>query len=129
MGPSTEHIWEKTVGTGRCRVSLLLINTGQGINALLTGGELPHIGGVVMAVPRPSLDKDKSQTSADYYVLPVPGHKDVEAAKVAAEVLVKKYKKTVAVTCGIHSDRIDPREIRQIMDYCKELAEQAPLAF
>lgn len=115
-----ETEWEIEKGAGKCRVSLKVINTGRGIQALLTGGDSPHIGGVVMAVPRQSLDKNKKELSADYYIMPVPGHKDVEVARLAAESLFKEYQTVVTVSAGIHSDDLSSEEIKQIIEHCRE---------
>ena len=46
---------EFTEGSGRTRVRLQLTAAGEDWQVLLTGGERPHIGAVVLAVPRPSL--------------------------------------------------------------------------
>jgi len=44
-------IWQGQEGEGRCLLTLILTDTGNGIHGLLTGGEKPHIGGVVLALP------------------------------------------------------------------------------
>lgn len=44
--------WIYNYGSGRVNLKLQLYDTGNGLQGLLTGGETPHIGGVVLAVPR-----------------------------------------------------------------------------
>ncbi|SDH16168.1 hypothetical protein [Desulfosporosinus hippei] len=122
---SSIHIpsWQGQEGDGRCQISLTLHNTGDGINGLLIGGERPHIGGVVMALPRPSLRGEG--WSADIYITPVPGHKDVEVAKKVAGVLAKELQNIVVITAGIHSDDLSSDELSKIIDHCDTLTEVA----
>lgn len=122
---SSIHIpsWQGREGEGRCQISLTLHNTGDGINGLLIGGERPHIGGVVMALPRPSLRGEG--WSADIYITPVPGHKDIEVAKKVAAVLAQELHNIVVITAGIHSDDLSPDELSKIISHCDTLTEVA----
>ena len=68
--------------TGFPRTCLLYtsaLDTGNGICLCLTGGEAPHVGGVVLAAPRPSLTGQGN--SCDLWTATVPGHKDVYLAQ------------------------------------------------
>jgi hypothetical protein len=47
--------YELSKGTGRHKVLLRLWDTSAGWVGSLTGGEAPHVGGVVLAVPRASM--------------------------------------------------------------------------
>lgn len=125
MIKNSSHFWEKHIGIGRCKVSIIIYNTGEGIQVVLTGGELPHIGGIVLAVPRKSLDIKKTAVSSDFYILPLPGHKDVEAARVVAKILVEKLGVPVVVTAGIHSENMTPSEIELVIKHCEKLAVDA----
>ncbi|MHB1651944.1 MAG: prenylated flavin chaperone LpdD [Desulfitobacteriaceae bacterium] len=110
-------------GEGRCRVSLLLIDTGAGIQGLLLGGEKPHIGGCVLGVPRPSLTGEG--WGVDLYITPVPNHKDVNVASRLAKDLARVTKQPVVVTAGIHSDSLTAKELKDIMAGCSSLSRQA----
>ena len=66
-------------GQGRTQVRLEALDTGNGICLCLTGGEAPHVGGVVLAAPRPSLTGQGN--SCDLWTATVPGHKDVYLAQ------------------------------------------------
>ncbi|AET68789.1 hypothetical protein Desor_3287 [Desulfosporosinus orientis DSM 765] len=113
--------WQGQEGQGRCQISLTLQNTGSGINGLLIGGEKPHIGGVVLALPRLSL---KGQGwSSDLFITPVPGHKDVDVARIVADSLARELNCPVVVTAGIHSDKLSQEELRLIIRHCESLAE------
>lgn len=117
------NVWEGHVGTGRCQVSLVLMDTGAGLNGLLTGGEKPHIGGVVLAVPRPSLSD--AGTSADLFITPVPNHKDVEVATTVADQLARVCGYPVSLSAGIHSENLTLDELNLIRANCNQLAMKA----
>ena len=107
-------------GEGRTGIRLSAEDTGNGLSVLLTGGEKPHVGGVVLAVPRKSLTG--AGDSADMYILPVPGHKDTEAAVPVAKRLSVSTGKPVAVTAGIHTEGASKNEIAMILDNCDSAA-------
>ncbi len=111
-----------TCGEGRCRVELSATVTGQGISALLTGGELPHVGGVVMCVPRPSLTGEG--TGCDTYILPAPGHKDTVAAQPVAEMICRRIGQVTVVVSGIHIEAALPHELACLMQNCEEVGRQ-----
>jgi len=110
-------------GEGRCQVEMTVTLTTAGISVLLTGGELSHVGGVVLCLPRPSLEG--RGRSADSWIVPVPGHKDVLAGEVVGTYLAKELDEPVAVTAGIHSDQASAAEIQEILLNCRHLAIQA----
>ncbi|HEY8909331.1 MAG TPA: hypothetical protein VIM51_03490 [Desulfosporosinus sp.] len=116
-------VWQGQEGEGRCRISLILMDTGHGINGLLTGGGKPHVGGVVMALPRQSLSG--TGWSSDVYIMPVPGHKDVEVAQTVADSLSRGLRCPVVVTAGIHSDNLCSEELSQIIRHCDTLTQTA----
>lgn len=120
---SHPHLWQGVEGAGRCQISLTLLDTGQGINGLLVGGEQPHIGGVVLALPRPSLSGEG--WSEDVFITPVPGHKDVEVARSVAGLLARELQCPVVVTAGIHSDQLSTEELKLIVHDCDRLAHAA----
>lgn len=117
------YILQCQEGEGRCQIVLTLMDTGSGIQGLLTGGEKPHIGGVVLALPRPSLRGEG--WSADMYCTPVPGHKDVDVAKAMAEVLARELQCPVALSAGIHSAQLRSDELEQILIHCNTLTQKA----
>jgi len=108
------------VGTGRGKVTLNVAFTEEGISVLLTGGEKPHVGGVVVAMPRQSLTG--TGVSSDFWVVPVPGHKDVVAAQNVAGLISNSTGQVVAVTAGIHIDGAKKEELAAIQENCQEAA-------
>ena len=97
-----------------------LYPVGEDIAAVLSGGDRPHIGCAVLAVPRPSLTGDGS-ASCTSSVLNLTGHKDEQLCRFAAETLCRRYQVPVTCTGGFHKDRITPEEIREITDTLREL--------
>lgn len=116
-------VWQGQAGEGRYQITLTLTDTGHGIHGLLTGGEKPHVGGVVLAIPRPSLSGEG--WSADVYITPVPGHKDVDVARTVAEMLARELRLPVSITAGIHSDHLCLEELNQLICHCKTLTLSA----
>lgn len=57
---------------------------GEDYQILLQGGERPHIGCTVLAVPRPSLT-GSGACSSTASVLNLPGHKDEALCRLLAE--------------------------------------------
>lgn len=90
---------------------------------LLEGGESPHIGCAVMAVPRPSLTGDGSVGSTAS-VLNLTGHKDEEVCRYLAEQISKKKGAVTVCTGGIHIDHITSEQIKEIMDAAVKIAEE-----
>lgn len=120
-------VWQGQEGEGRCQITLTLTNTGHGLHGLLTGGEKPHVGGVVLALPRPSLRGEG--WSSDIYITPVPGHKDVDVARTVAERLARELQVPVAITAGIHSDNLCPEELSQLISHLDRLISKALAIF
>ncbi|WP_325390415.1 hypothetical protein [Desulfitobacterium sp.] len=115
--------WTFQSGTGRFYLALELWDTGNGLQGLLTGGEKPHIGGVVLAVPRPSLSGEG--WSADLYLTPVPNHKDIDFASPLADSLARLSHFPVVMTAGVHSDSFTPEEIKHLKTDFTMLMQQA----
>lgn len=110
-------------GSGRTAVCLRLLRVGKDCQVILTGGEQPHIGAVVLAVPRPSLRG--GERSCDCWVTPVSAHKDHLVAQSAAEKLCPALNGVVSVSAGIHSDRASEEELQTICRNCASTVEMA----
>ena len=100
--------------TGRTKILTICMNSNGSLNIAIYGGESPHIGAVVMAIPRASLSGNGT-ISSDCFILPVPGHKDyLIADKVAREVASRTNSITI-VSAGIHNNNITLEEISAIL--------------
>lgn len=83
---------------------------GDDLVILLSGGEKPHIGCVVQAVPRPSLNNDGA-ISVTSSVLNLTGHKDEFLCRKLAEKRCRETAKVVVCTGGVHMDHITKEQI------------------
>jgi hypothetical protein len=96
---------------------------GRDLIISIFGGDLPHIGAVGIAHPRPSLKKPNeiSSTASVYCVL---GHKEDIIAKEASERIAAALNRNVVVTVGIHWDHISDPDIQVISGRAKALIEK-----
>lgn len=102
-----------THGAGKHLVWFEQTRIGDDILILVGGGELPHIGGVVMKVP-----------GEEIRVLTIGIHKDHHVLIPIAEAAARKYDTTVVVTGGVHIDDATKEDIALIMKNCKALHEK-----
>ena len=94
---------------------------GDDYHILVSGGECPHIGCAVLAIPRPSLD-GSCKMSSTASVLNVTGHKDEEVCRYLAEKVSAGKKTTVVCTGGIHMDGITKEQIAEIVEAMRIIA-------
>jgi hypothetical protein len=111
-------MYEIRAGSGKHQVLLRLWDSGGGWTGSLTGGEAPHVGGVVLAVPRPSLAG--RGRSCDLWNIPVPGHLDNEVAVPLAKRLCVESGLPVSLTSGIHVDSATDGDIALLAVNCEE---------
>ena len=86
---------------------------GEDWHLLLYGGERPHLGCCVLAVPRPSLTGDGS-VSATASVLNVTGHKDEALCRLVAQEVAARTGAVAVCTGGVHLDGITEGQIGQL---------------
>lgn len=103
-------------GSGRLNVCLRGEQIGDDWLILLTGGERPHLGASAIAWNR--------EGNVETRVLTVPGHREDELARVCAQTCCRVLGNTVQVSCGIHIDHADKREIRQLVQMAQQLTER-----
>lgn len=125
----TGHAITVCAGEGRYRLWAAAVAThGEGINITIGGGEIPHIGAVAVAVPRPSL-KDPSQVSTTTSVYVLMGHKDEALAKPIAERIARAMQQPVVVAAGVHlgkegSYTASAEEIEKVLQASTILVEE-----
>ena len=93
---------------------------GKDYHVLLTGGDIPHIGCTVLALPRPSLTGDGS-VSSTASVLNVTGHKDEALCRQLAERLAAAGNTTVVCSGGFHVDGITGQQIKEVQQAVDEI--------
>ncbi len=95
---------------------------GRDLLLAVHGGDAPHLGSVVTAVPRPSLTGSGIGVTSS--VLNLPGHKDEAVARLFAERAAAELGCTALCACGIHIDGLDAEGIRAVMTAAGELLER-----
>ena len=91
-----------------CRI----VPMGEDVSICLFGGQRPHIGCTVLAIPRPSLTG--SGCSATVSMLNRTGHKDDIVAAHVAKAVASRRNCAVSCSCGIHIDNASPRLLKAI---------------
>lgn len=113
--------WKKTLSTGE--LSVTLEQVGEDILLRVRGGEKPHIGCVVMSIPRPSLTGDGS-VSCTSSVLSVIGHKDEAICRMLAEKAAVCFGTTAVCAGGVHVDYITKEQMKEILEAVQEAADK-----
>lgn len=92
----------------------------------LHGGDRPHIGSVVLSIPRPSLTGN-GETGVTSSVLNVTGHKDEQICRYLAEEIARYTGAVVMCAGGFHVDGITKEQINEVLscveDICCEIKE------
>lgn len=116
---------EKEVVNTNLKVSAGKI--GKDILICLEGGNVPHIGCVVQAVPRPSL-KENGSMSTTASVLNLTGHKDEFLCRKLAEEICSATGCVIVCTGGFHLDGIKKEQIEDVIqavdEVCVELSKK-----
>lgn len=121
-GPAQTIVTEE-VSDGRHSLRAVAVLTGQGVNIFLGGGELPHIGTVVISQPRHSL-KGNGVISCTTSVFNIVGHKDDILAVPLAEIFCKKLNQVIVVTAGVHIENAAEQDIARINGNIATLADR-----
>jgi len=94
---------------------------GADVVVAVGGGDLPHIGCVVLAVPNPG--RGGSGSSPSTSLLTIPPHKEEPIARAVAECVCRRHQRVTVVTAGVHEDRIDREGIETYLRLGEELGE------
>ena len=108
---------------GRYQIHATAMLIGDDLLVVIWGGTKPHIGAVAVALPRPSL-ADPQVTSSTSSVFTMLGHKEDKVVKMVSEHLSGRLEKNVVVTAGIHWDHLPEEAIEEIVQKCRELADE-----
>lgn len=103
-------------------IKLYVLKLGDDYNITISGGDKPHIGSSVLAVPRLSLTGDGS-VSATSSVMNMIGHKDEQICRDLAEKVCINKNAVVLCSGGFHVDNISKDGIDEVLRAVKELAE------
>lgn len=120
-----EWSMERELSFARLAVDIRQIGADYRIE--LCGGDRPHIGSVVLSIPRPSLT-GSGEVSVTSSVLNVTGHKDEQICRYLAEQIARCQNAIVVCTGGFHVDDITEEQIGEVLagveDICREIKER-----
>ena len=102
---------KKELSFSRIKVDIKQI--GEDYCIELQGGDRPHIGSAVLAVPRPSLT-GSGEISVTSSVLNITGHKDEQICRYLAEQTAKYKNAVVICTGGFHVDNITREQLQEV---------------
>lgn len=111
---------EYRVSCPACEIWGEVIPSGNDCTITINGGT-PHVGCVVLAVPRPSLTG--VGTSATVSVINRTGHMDDAIASAVAKQVAIQRNCAVACSCGIHIDNASAKAIAQIRNSVPVIVE------
>lgn len=94
---------------------------GDDVVVAVGGGDRPHVGCVVLAVPIPG--RGPTGYSPSTSVLTIPPHKEEPIARVVAERVCSRLGRVAVVTAGVHEDGIERDGIETYLRLGEELAE------
>lgn len=102
------------------KITIRIVKVGEDYHVTVWGGDRPHIGCTVLAIPRKSLTGN-GEVSCTSSVLNVTGHKDEAVCRYIAERIAVKEEAVVACSGGIHVDGITKEQIALMMKKIKEI--------
>lgn len=108
-----------TATSGRTELVLTAhVTDGKGVVVYIYGGELPHLGGAVLASPnlKPETTSGEGELTVDIWSMTLPSHKDSKLAEIVAKHLASVLNESVLVSAGVHIDYASKDEIKGICD-------------
>lgn len=94
---------------------------GNDVVVAVGGGDLPHVGCVVLAVP--NRRRGKPGCSPTTSVVTIPPHKEEPIARPVAEAVCGRLARVTVVTAGVHEDGIDRAGIEVYLRLAEKLAD------
>lgn len=93
---------------------------GSDVTVVFSGGDDPHIGGVVLAMPY----KSHGKPSAAFSSISVPCHKDEIACRQLARLFSLRFNRITVVSGGVHYDDLTAEGIQMVEDALSVMAER-----
>lgn len=118
-GVSFEH----RVEDGGRHLAAWVRAAGDDLVVVVGGGERPHVGCVVLALPQPSRTSPGAWTPS-VSLLTVPCHKEEPIARGVAEAIVRATGRTTVVTAGVHDDGLDRAGVEAYLALGRRLATE-----
>jgi hypothetical protein len=107
-------------GSGRSLTAWVRV-VGDDVVVAIGGGDRPHVGCVVLAVP--TSGRGETGFSPSSSVLTIPPHKEEPIARAVAENVCRRLGRVAVVTAGVHEDNLDREGIAIYLRLGEELAE------
>lgn len=104
-------------------LSVRVTLVGDDCHLLLSGGNRPHIGCAVLAVPRESLS-GSGEPSCTSSVLNLTGHKDEQLCRTLAEAVCRKLGTVTLCTGGFHVDHMTKEQLEELIGALPLLEKQ-----
>lgn len=101
-------------------IEVTVVFSGDDLTVAISGGDLPHIGSVSIAIPRESLNGDGSRSST-VSTINLTGHKDNEIGDMFAHELARHTGRVCVVSCGVHIDFLYKAEIDMVISLSKTM--------
>ena len=117
----TDNFWEIKKKLTFTEICVEVRRLGDDYHILVSGGECPHIGCTVLAIPRPSLDGSGKMTPTAPE-LTVPGKTPEQVGVYLAYKEAPAKNTTVVCTGGIHMDGIMKEQIAEIVEAMRIIA-------
>ena len=108
-------------GGGGRSLTARVCEIGDDVVVAVGGGDRPHVGCVVLAVPTPG--RGPTGFSPSTSVLTIPPHKEEPIARAVAECVCRRLGRVTVVTAGVHEDEIDRDGIMTYLRLGEELAD------
>lgn len=109
-----------SAGKGKYRIDAEAKCIGDAISVSVWGGTNPHIGSVVISIPRPSLIKMHAMSSTSS-VFNFTGHKDEVVARMISEKITSLCASNTIVTAGVHIDNMTKSELKILLANAEDL--------
>lgn len=117
------NLWQYTRKLSFSSIRVEARRVGEDLEMTVSGGERPHIGTVVLAVPQ----GEAGQVHVTSSVLNVPGHRDEAICRSLAERAAREYQVTVACLGGFHFDGITREQIQEVLRAAEEMEQMVVL--
>ena len=120
---STESTVTVTDSESGKAITAWIRSVGEDFVVAVGGGERPHVGCVVLAVPVRSRTEPDSW-SASCSVMTIPPHKEEPIARGVASHLAATSGRVTVVTAGVHDDNLDRSGVETYLRLGEELADE-----
>ena len=115
-----DNVYRATRTSRGISVSSVAVVLPGGVVITLSGGDLPHVGAVALAEPRPS-QKERGKISSTVSILARLGHKEDDLARSLAAEVCESLNVPVVLSAGIHMEGADDDDIRRAVALAKSV--------